>query len=206
MTETHFESTYREQPPDGSTVAAAGWDIGEPQPVVVELERAGSVRGRVLDAGCGTGENALLLAELGYPVTGIDSAPSAIEHAGAKADRRGARADFAVADALELPGYRGCFDTVVDSGLFHVFSDTEREHYLAALHRACRPDALVHVLAFSEQEPGGWGPRRVSGRELRDAFTDGWVLQTLRPSAMVGEFPGEGRREIRAWLATARRR
>ncbi|MGH3319751.1 MAG: class I SAM-dependent methyltransferase [Streptosporangiaceae bacterium] len=202
--EDPFESAYRTQAPDGSVVAAAGWDTGEPQPVVVELERDGWIRGDVLDAGCGTGENALYVAERGYSVTGVDAAPSAIAHARAKADRRGIGVDFAVADVLDLAGYAGRFDTVIDSGVFHVFSDEDQARYLAALHTACRPDAVAYFLTFSDRQPGEWGPRRMTEREIRDSFGDGWVLAGLRRATMAADLPEEGRQDIRAWLATAR--
>ncbi len=50
------------------------WDIGRPQPALLGLARAGLVRGRVLDAGCGTGEHTLMAASLGLDATGIDLA------------------------------------------------------------------------------------------------------------------------------------
>lgn len=59
----------------------APWVIGEPQPAVVELERAGLIRSRVLDVGCGAGEHTILLTRLGYDVLGIDFSPQAIEMA-----------------------------------------------------------------------------------------------------------------------------
>jgi 2-polyprenyl-3-methyl-5-hydroxy-6-metoxy-1,4-benzoquinol methylase len=62
------------------------WVIGEPQPAIVELERAGLIRGRVLDIGCGTGEHTILLTRLGYDVLGIDFAQEAVEQARRNAD------------------------------------------------------------------------------------------------------------------------
>jgi len=49
--------------------------IGQPQPAIVALESGGWIRGRVLDAGCSTGERTIHLARLGYDVLGIDSPP-----------------------------------------------------------------------------------------------------------------------------------
>ena len=83
----YFEACYRTQPPDGADIRAAGWDIGQAQPLVEELQNAGAFGPRVLDAGCGTGENVLYLAGCGHRVTGIDSAPAAIAHTRAKATR-----------------------------------------------------------------------------------------------------------------------
>jgi len=79
----------------------APWDIGSPQPTFVRLADEGRLTGRLLDAGCGTGENALLAASRGADVTGIDLAPTAIARARAKASERGLTARFEIADALD---------------------------------------------------------------------------------------------------------
>src|SRR5262245_30179042 len=95
------------------------WDIGEPQQAVVALARAGGFAGKVLDVGCGLGENAIMLAGQGYEVTGVDGSPSAIEQAGQRATAHGVQVRFLVADATELHGVETGFDTVLDSGLYH---------------------------------------------------------------------------------------
>ena len=45
-----WDSVYREQ---GQFEGPPPWNIGEPQPELAELMRAGKVRSEVLDAGCG---------------------------------------------------------------------------------------------------------------------------------------------------------
>jgi 2-polyprenyl-3-methyl-5-hydroxy-6-metoxy-1,4-benzoquinol methylase len=100
---------------------SAPWDIGRPQPAFVRLADEGRLTARLLDAGCGTGENALLAASRGADVTGIDVAPTAIARARAKASERGLTARFEVADALDLGRLSLTVDTVIDSGVFHVF-------------------------------------------------------------------------------------
>jgi len=200
-----FDSIYRTQTPDGSAVSRAGWDIGEPQPVVIELERAGRLRGKVLDIGCGTGENALYLASRGYSVVGLDGSAGALVHARAKARRRGIHAVFAQADARELTGFSGQFDTVIDSGLLHTFSDADRTRYLGALGRSCRPGARVHILAISDAAPLGPGPRRLTEQQLRESFTSGWDIEELRRVHMRGKLPGYAPAELPSWLLIARR-
>ena len=180
---------------------AAPWVIGGPQPAVVGLERAGLIRGRVLDAGCGTGEHTILLARLGYDVRGIDSSRVAIERARANAAEQGVGARFEVADAL-VPD--GAYDTVLDSALFHVFDDETRARYVDALRVVCRPGGLVHVLALSDAGPG-YGPQ-IGDAVIREAFGDGWELEDLVTSVYRGVFTADGGTDdVPAWLARVRR-
>src|SRR5690242_19022624 len=90
QTTEHFEDSYAATPP---------WDIGRPQTSFAQL--ASQFTGRVLDAGCGTGEHALLAAQAGLEVTGIDFAPTAIKLAQEKAAARELTAHFVVWDRSE---------------------------------------------------------------------------------------------------------
>jgi cyclopropane fatty-acyl-phospholipid synthase-like methyltransferase len=178
------------------------WDIGRAQGAFVRLAESAGLRGPLLDAGCGTGENALFLAGMGLDVVGIDGAPAAIEAARRKASERGISARFEVADLVELTGWDGAFESAIDSGCFHVFDDADRARYVTTLHRVLRPDAQLHVLCFSDRVPGDVGPRRVSQAELRDAFSEGWVVESIADAVFeVGMGPGQ----VDAWLATVMR-
>src|SRR4051794_25387165 len=86
-----FENIYAGQPP---------WDIGRPQKALLDV--ADRIAGSVLDAGCGTGENALYFAGQGCRVTGIDSLEEPIQRAKRKAAERSVPATFLVKDALTL--------------------------------------------------------------------------------------------------------
>ncbi len=168
---TTFESMYAGKPP---------WDIGRPQRALVEV--ADGVTGAVLDAGCGTGENALFFAEKGHPVLGIDFLEHPVREARRKAEERGLSAEFVQTDAQTLSTLDRKFDSVIDSGLFHVFSDEDRARYVAGLAHVTKPGGRLFLLCFSEEEPGTQGPRRVSERELREAFAEGWAVEEIRAS------------------------
>src|SRR3954465_7335213 len=109
-----FDSVYEGSP---------AWEIGRPQEDVVRLYDRDGFKGKVLDLGCGTGENALFLASRKLNVLGVDRIPEAIDRARAKAKERESKATFEVGDALDLPALGRKFDTILDSGCFHVFSD-----------------------------------------------------------------------------------
>ena len=180
------------------------WDIGRPQPAFVRLADGGLLRGRVLDAGCGSGEHALLAAARGADVVGVDVSPRAIERARRKAGERGIAVRFEVADALRLGELGLTFDTVIDSGLFHVFDDADRARYVTSLALVLEPGGTCYLMCFSDRQPGTMGPRRVSQEELRAAFSDGWAVTSIVAEAFEVN-PGLGTPTAQAWLATIRR-
>jgi cyclopropane fatty-acyl-phospholipid synthase-like methyltransferase len=186
----------------GGTLAP--WDIGRPQPALVRLADEGRLTGRLLDAGCGTGENALLAASRGADVTGIDLAPTAIARAREKASARGLAARFEVADALDLGRLGLTVDTVIDSGVFHVFGDGDRARYVASLAAVLRPGGACYLMCFSDRQPGTFGPRRVRADELRAAFSDGWTVESVTADTFDIN-PVNVTTQAQAWLAVIRR-
>jgi SAM-dependent methyltransferase len=182
----------------------APWDIGRPQPAFVRLADAGLLCGRVLDAGCGSGEHALLAAARGADVVGVDVSPRAIERARHKAGERGLAVRFEVGDALSLGELGLAFDTVIDSGLFHVFDDADRARYVTSLASVLPPGGTCYLMCFSDRMPGSLGPRRVRQEELRAAFSDGWAVTSIVADAFEVN-PGLGAPTAQAWLATISR-
>jgi cyclopropane fatty-acyl-phospholipid synthase-like methyltransferase len=183
----------------------APWDIGRPQPAFARLADEGLLSGRLLDAGCGTGEHALLAAAHGADAMGVDVSGLAIEKARAKAAERGLTARFEVADALHLERLGERFGTVIDSGLFHVFDDAERPRYVTSLAAVVESGGSYYMMCFSDRQPGVWGPRRVREEEIRAAFADGWEIVSLtRDQFSVNRF--EDNTTAQAWLAVIRRR
>jgi cyclopropane fatty-acyl-phospholipid synthase-like methyltransferase len=189
-----FDSAYRSSPP---------WDIGRPQKEFADLVRRGEIRGSVLDIGCGTGENALLFASEGHEVWGIDATPLAIEKAREKAAARGFKVNFLVLDALELPQLNRKFDTATDSGLFHTLTDEDRSTFVENLADVLTSSGNYFMLCFSDLEPAGYGPRRITKQEIRDCFSDGWKIHYIRPAVFESRTRSVG---SRAWLSSISRK
>lgn len=185
-----FDLMYEGTPP---------WETGRPQPAIAGLIERGLVHGRVLDVGCGTGENALAAAAQGCQVVAVDAAARAITLARQKAVQRGLTVDFRVHDALALGALGGRFDTVIDCGLFHTFSDGERRVYTRSLAAVLGPGSVVHLLCFSDREPNWGGPRRVSEGELRSVFRAPFAVESLVPTRFESLRSAEG---AEAWLCT----
>jgi len=176
-----FEQMYQGKAP---------WDTGRPQPAIM-------------------GENALYLAGKGHESWGLDFVSVAVERAKAKAVQRGIDAHFLVGNALELARLGRRFDTVIDCGLFHTFRDEERPVFVEGLTEVLGPGGLLHILCFSNEEPGTEGPRRVSQLEIRDAFRNGWKVKQIEPTRFESvERPGGmavSPGGPKAWLATIER-
>jgi SAM-dependent methyltransferase len=186
----------------------APWDIGRPQPAFARLANDGLLTGRVLDAGCGTGEHTLLAASSGADAIGVDLSSLAIGRARSKAEARGIKARFEVADALNLADLGLTFDTIIDSGLFHVFDDGGCARYVESLASVLRPGGTCYLMCFSDRQPGTVGPRRVTEDELRAAFGDGWAVLSIVADAFDLQ-PSSARlfgsASAHAWLATIER-
>lgn len=175
-----FSKIYEGNPP---------WDIGKPQPPFVTI--ADRVIGPVLDAGCGTGNTALFFAALGHQVTGVDFVEQAIRRARAKAAERGLSAEFLIKDAMTLDEWDRRFASVIDCGLFHVYSGTEQRRYVKGLANVLQPGGRLFLFTFTEEAPEGG----VSRQQLYEIFADGWKIESVELArgevnpAFTAEFP-----------------
>jgi SAM-dependent methyltransferase len=198
MTGLPWDASYHDGP--------APWDIGRPQPAIVRLASEGGFAGAVLDAGCGTGENALHVASLGLSglsVLGVDVAETALAIAREKADDRGIEVEFAAADAFHLERLGRKFETVLDCGLFHTFDCYERPGYVASLASVTEHGGTLYVLCFSDDGPET-GPHPISQEELRAAFnpSNGWNVAAIKPDRIQTRYHDDG---APAWFATIKR-
>ncbi|MHA6764091.1 class I SAM-dependent methyltransferase [Streptacidiphilus sp. PAMC 29251] len=182
------------------------WEIGRPQQAFLDLARSGAIRGRVLDIGCGTGEHVLMCTDLGLDATGLDLAATALRVAEDKARQRGSTARFLHHDARRLAALGEQFDTVLDSGLFHMLDPDDRPAFTSGLHAALRPGGRYFLLCFSDLEkprpPGIMSPHRLTRDDIIGAFADTLRIDSLVRTTIEITLDPAG---IRAWVATMTR-
>ncbi|RME80800.1 MAG: class I SAM-dependent methyltransferase [Caldilineae bacterium] len=160
------------------------WDRGAPLEALVHLVEQGVLKpGRAIDIGCGTGTNAIFLAQRGFQVTGVDLAPRAIAKARRKAHEGGVQVEFLADDISRLPEHLGPFDLAVDVGCFHSLPGGLRPAYVETLQRLLSPGAY-YLLWCVERERGGdkrqrFGPPGLRPGEIEAHFARQFTIQTL---------------------------
>ena len=189
-----WDEAYKGTPP---------WDIDHPQLAFQTLIKSGEIKpGRALDIGCGRGENAVMLAMNGCDVTGMDLVKDAISDAKAKAIERHVKVNFVVGNVLQMDRLfmEDEFDVVIDSGLFHVMTDEERPVFARQVHRVLKAGGKYFMLCFSDKEPDGYGPRRVSKAEIESIFKPLFKIIYIKDAAFDSRLGSESRK---AYLLSA---
>lgn len=134
------------------------WDTQVTPPEVVAFLEM-TAPGRALDMGCGTGTNAIALAQHGWQVTAIDFSPKAIRSAHRKAATANAAIDFKVADVANLNDLNGPFDYALDIGCMFTFKPPEQQRYIQNLARMLPSGARYMLYAWLPRPWRGsiWG-------------------------------------------------
>jgi SAM-dependent methyltransferase len=176
------------------------WDTGTPDPMLVEMiESQALAPCRTLEVGCGTGTNAIYLAQHGFEVVGVDISPLAVESARAKASGAGR---FETVDFLNAPPGGG-FQFVFDRGCFHTFdSDHERTRFAENVAAALLAGGVwLSLIGSTEGPPREQGPPRRNAREIMNAIEPS--LEILQFHSREFGVCGE---QLKAWLCLSRRR
>ena len=179
------------------------WDTGVPEPMLIQVVESGVLPvGRALDVGCGTGTNAIWLAQHGYEVTGVDIAPRAIEKARAKLPA-GLSCRFGTLDFLAGKPEGGPFQLVFDRGCFHVFDEPDdRAKVAARVAAVLAPNGMwLSLIGSTEGPPREMGPPRRSLREVTDAIEPHLEILSVR-SADFRDLP----EPAKAWICLSRHR
>ena len=151
----------------------------------------------VLNIGCGTGDNALMLAKNNLEVTCIDLSEDFIKIALEKANKYYLSGTFIAGDILDLNHDGKKFDTIIDSGLFHTLNKGDRLWYVLNLMEILRPGGTYYLLCFNDFEPGISGPKRISRMDIYELFKEGWEIKSINETIFENKMGN-----AKAWLAT----
>ena len=194
---TEFQAAYDS--------GAPAWCIDRAQPVVIDiLERGWLSRGPILDAGCGTGENLCVIADRRptLDLVGADLVSAATMQASEHLHDAGLEGRVRVVTCdlrFEVP--TGPFESILDAGVLHVFSDEDRSGYLRGLHGVLASGGELVVIVFSDAESSPGGPRRFAREELVECIEQtGFTVSDLE-SCRYQTIRHDG--GARAWLLRA---
>jgi len=202
-----------DEPRDWNTRYAEGdipWDTSRPSTELTRvLAETDLPRGRALEIGCGTGDNAIFLAQQGFEVTAFDISPLAIQQAREKTDEAGAPVNFLVADICDLPDLGEPYPFVFDRGVYHVMRQEHLDAFLSMLDRYAEENGHYLTLAgnSNEENPPEGGPPRVTAEEICRELDPLMRLIQLRETRFDSSIVIEGEQICPlAWSALFRRR
>ncbi len=166
----------------------------------------------ILDLGCGTGGDSLVLAREGYTLTGIDYSREAVTRATAKAAARGLDINFVQGDmAQPLPFADRTFDMVMSNVALHMFDDATTRRIVAEVQRIVRPTGLfcfnvnstedmpyraLRYQRVREIEPNFWLEAHGQTMHFFDedycrALFASWSIVSLDPISLQDESTGD---------------
>jgi SAM-dependent methyltransferase len=159
------------------------WEHDEaPEQLKKLLGERATPAGQALDIGCGTGHDAVYLAEQGWTVTGVDGVGEALGKARARAQSRHVDVKWVQGDVcrLEQLGIGDAFDLLLDRGCFHDFTNDQRDEYARSVSSVASPGAILLLFAFQPRSRG-LGPRGVTSEELMRYLGKDWELLSSTP-------------------------
>ena len=177
-----WDGVYRRKRP-------APWDVGRASSKLEAAIKDGTIRpGRAVELGCGTGTNAVRLAQKGFDVTAIDIAPTCLTIARGKARKAGVKVRWLVADVLNLPAL-GEFDFIFDRGCYHGVRRVSATGYVKTVGALSKPGTLMLILAGNANEPRHYGPPRVDETDFVKDFAAAWDFVWLKETRLDSKDP-----------------
>jgi len=175
-----WDAYYRKNSPETMPWFSAELD----RDVDDAIGRLAADGGDFLDLGTGPGTQAVELAKRGFNATGSDISKAAI--AGAA---EAGYADFVTDDILDSKLREGSFDYILDRGCFHVLDPERHSDYLRNIKKILRPGGILFLKCMSEMEtglPDDQGPHRYSEWQIREIFSDGFSVQSVKDTVYYG--------------------
>ena len=169
---------------------ALPWDTGMPAPELVKyFSSLSSLPKRALEIGCGTGTDAVWMAQQGVLVKAIDISPTAIESAKDKSKAAGVKVDFSAADITQkIPVSEGSVDFVFDRGVYHVMAPEQRATFVDRVAASLEKDGHWLCIAGSadqNRDPESLGPPQLKASELIDNIEPKFEVIALQRASFI---------------------
>jgi SAM-dependent methyltransferase len=174
-----YEITYR--------YLRAPWDIGAREELVSLVERGRIQPCRAIDLGCGTGANAIYLAQHGFDVTGVDYSVAAIDKARTHASEAGVQVNFLVDDLTNLRRASGTFDFLLDYGVLDDLPLPQRKLYLQGILPLTHPGSRYLLWGF--EYPMRWWENLIPFHDV--PFSAGEIQQRFGSFFEIQKIAGE---------------
>lgn len=159
------------------------WDNDQPDSELARVVQQSAIAAcRMLELGCGTGTNAVWLAQQGFNVTAFDLAQLAIEKAQARASGANVGIKFFQGDVFSLPDLGEPFEFVFDRGVYHCVRRLNAALFAEVVAGLTAPGGHYLTLAGNPNEPHSpeGGPPRVAAEELCRELSPHFHLVQLR--------------------------
>jgi SAM-dependent methyltransferase len=159
---------------------ATPWDVGKPDRELAKLVRKGVLRPcKVLELGCGNGNDAVFLARLGFDVTAVDISEKAVQESRKRAEKSRVKVRFLVADVADLRTIKEKFDFVLDRCCFHFLPKEKRAGYFRNLRRLLKTGSYLFLVVSSKRDPVK-GPYGFSKQEIIQLFGTDFNLLSMK--------------------------
>jgi methyl halide transferase len=195
--EDHFREAYRKGCPP--------WDTGKPDFNLIQTVTTTPIPPcKALEIGCGTGDNAIWLAQQNFAVIGIDFSEIAIEQAREKAAKAKANCQFAVLNILKSHLEGGPFGFAFDRGCFHMMdSAEERQHFAKQVQTHLEENGLwLSLIGNADEQRLSEGPPKRTARDIAGAVEPCFEILSLVSSHFEANLPAPPR----AWVCLMRKR
>jgi SAM-dependent methyltransferase len=114
---------------------------------------------KILETGCGAGNNLWFAAREGFAVSGIDASASAINFAKTRFSREGLSGDLRVGDVCELPFDSSSFDLVIDRACLTYLGNSLATKCFSEIHRVLKRGGLFFFNPYSDRHSAMAGAR-----------------------------------------------
>ena len=193
----HFKRSYE--------AGEAPWDIGRPDFNLIHTVTTTPIQPcRALEIGCGTGDNAIWLAQQSFDVVAVDSSPIAIERARSKAESADVKCTFLMLDIFQTHVEGDPFRFAFDRGFLHILDSNEtRQRFAESLSEYLDESGLwLSLLGNADEVRRGPGPPQRSARDIVNAVEPYFEILSLASSRFETSFP----QPPRAWVCLMRKR